>query len=207
MKRISPLEAAGVDALIADGQLRQRDERFATQAVHRTKPDPLHDKTPATTTPAVFTPADFTYDPAARTCVCPAGHSLYRKGKQLATKGHVADRFQGAKGICGPCPLRAQCLRTPERTSTRQVAFFTGKTTERLDSHTARTQRRIDEPDQRARHARRFATVEPVFANLCANKHLTRFTLRGRAKVDRQWKLFCLVHNVEKLAKHGVAAA
>jgi len=32
---------------------------------------------------------------------------------------------------------------------------------------------------------------------------LNRFTLRGRQKVDTQWKLFCLVHNIEKLAHHG----
>jgi hypothetical protein len=33
-----------------------------------------------------------------------------------------------------------------------------------------------------------------------------RFTLRGRVKVDGQWKLFCLVQNIEKLAHHGYAA-
>jgi hypothetical protein len=35
------------------------------------------------------------------------------------------------------------------------------------------------------------------------NKRLNRFTLRGRQKVDTQWKLYCLVHNIEKLAHHG----
>ena len=58
----------------------------------------------------------------------------------------------------------------------------------------------------RAQYAQRFAAVEPVFANLRANKRLDRFTLRGRLKVDTQWKLFCLVHNIEKLAKSGYAA-
>jgi hypothetical protein len=48
--------------------------------------------------------------------------------------------------------------------------------------------------------------VEPVFANLRANKRLDRFTLRGRTKVDTQWKLYGLVHNIEKLAKNGYAA-
>ena len=47
--------------------------------------------------------------------------------------------------------------------------------------------------------------MEPVFANLRYNKGLDRFTLRGRSKVDAQWKLFCLVHNIEKLAHHGYA--
>jgi hypothetical protein len=67
-------------------------------------------------------------------------------------------------------------------------------------------QRRIDEPASRARYAQRFAVVEPVFANLRYNKWLDRFTLRRRTKVDGQWKLFCLVQNIEKLADHGYAA-
>jgi hypothetical protein len=53
--------------------------------------------------------------------------------------------------------------------------------------------------------ARRFATVEPVFSNLRHNKRLDRFTLRGRKNVDGQWRLYCLVHNIENLAHHGYA--
>jgi hypothetical protein len=53
--------------------------------------------------------------------------------------------------------------------------------------------------------AARFATVEPVFGNLRHNKRLGRFTLRGREKVDGQWKLYCLGHNIEKLGHHGYA--
>ena len=56
----------------------------------------------------------------------------------------------------------------------------------------------------RARIARRFATVEPVFGNLL-NKGLDRFTLRWRTKVDGQWKLYCLARNMEKLARNGYA--
>ncbi len=41
--------------------------------------------------------------------------------------------------------------------------------------------------------------------NLRHNKRLNRFTLRGQRKVDRQWRLYCLVHNIEKLAKAGFA--
>mgnify|MGYP000004574342 CR=1 FL=1 len=61
----------------------------------------------------------------------------------------------------------------------------------------------IDSEEGKARYGRRFATVEPVFGNLRHNKRLDRFTLRGRRKVDTQWKLYCLVHNIEKLAHHG----
>ena len=64
---------------------------------------------------------------------------------------------------------------------------------------------RIDSPAGRHRIGQRFATVEPVFGNLRANKRLDRFTLRGKQKVDGQWKLYCLVHNIEKLAHNGYA--
>ena len=65
--------------------------------------------------------------------------------------------------------------------------------------------RAIDSEEGRRRYGQRLATVEPVFANIRYNKRLNRFTLRGRQKVDTQWKLFCLVHNIEKLAHHGYA--
>ena len=69
----------------------------------------------------------------------------------------------------------------------------------------AQMKRKLDSEEGRRRYGQRFATVEPVFANIRYNKGLNRFTLRGRQKVDTQWKLFCLVHNIEKLAHHGSA--
>jgi transposase len=42
---LEALAAMGVSALVADNGMRARDERFADQAKHRAKPDPLWDKT------------------------------------------------------------------------------------------------------------------------------------------------------------------
>jgi len=195
-----------LDALIADGDMRRRDDRLATQDSHRTAPHPLRAVTGGRAEPRVFQPTDFTYDAEAHACVCPAGHTLRRAGRDVVTRGFVAERFRGDRPTCGPCALRAQCLRTPERTPVRQVAFFRGKAASTPETHTERMKRRLDTPEGRAQYGRRFATVEPVFGNLRANKRLDRFTLRGRTKVDAQWKLYCLVHNVEKLAHHGYAA-
>src|SRR5450759_565854 len=195
-----------VDALIADNEMRKRDERFATHDRYKDAPDPLHDKTRVATTPSIFQPSDFTYDADARTCTCPAGKSLYRKGQNLVTNGFVSEQFRGTKRDCAPCALRAQCLRSPEKTVARQVAFFRGRVEPAPETHTARMKTQIDSPSGRAHYAQRFAAVEPVFANVRYNKGLDRFTLRGRTKVDGQWKLFCLVHTIEKLANAGYAA-
>lgn len=59
----------------------------------------------------------------------------------------------------------------------------------------------IDSPKGRAIYGRRIGTVEPVFANLRHNKRLARFTLRGRCKVRTQWRLSCLVNNIEAIAR------
>ncbi len=208
---LEALAAMRVAALIADNEMRRRDERFATQDRYTALPNPLHNK--ATPTPAsspCFTPNDFVYDADARTCTCPAGKSLYRKGRANMTKDYVGEHFRGAKRDCVPCALRAQCLRTPDTTAVRNVAFFRGRvepdTRHPRETHTMRMKARIDSAIGREQYGRRFATVEPVFANLRHNKRLDRFTLRGRTKVDGQWKLYCLVHNIEKLANAGYAA-
>jgi hypothetical protein len=66
--------------------------------------------------------------------------------------------------------------------------------------------RRLDSDAGRQQYERRLGIIELVFANLRYNKRLARFTLRGRTKVDGQWKLFALVHNIEKLARWRGAA-
>ena len=201
------LAALEVPALIADPDMRKRDERFADREHHTTASNPLHDKS-STTTKAlpVFAPSDFTYDADARTCVCPAGKSLYREGASNVTNGYVGEQFHGAKRDGAPCALRDQCLRTPTATVVRNAAFFRGREDAETETHTMRMQQRLDAPEGREQYGRRFATVEPVFANVRFNKRLDRFTLRGRTKVHGQWLLFCLVHHIEKLTHAGYAA-
>jgi len=193
-----------IEALIADNNMRSRDERFADQGKYKALPDPIHDKGGKPKQAARYQPKDFDYDPQAGTCVCPAGKQLYGNGSGCTINGYAAVKFQGAQRDCLPCTHRDRCLLTPQKTKTRQVAFFQGKADGQA-SYTDEMKQRIDSPEGRARYGRRFATVEPVFGNLRHNKQLNRFTLRGRKKVDAQWKLYCLVHNIEKLAHHGYA--
>ena len=198
---------AGQDrpALIADNLMRKRDERFKDQDKYKVTPDPLYDKAHPKKTARHYRPVDFNYDAEGGTCVCPAGKSLYQNGTNCIHNGHIAVKFQGAQRDCVPCTQRDKCLRKPDTTRTRQVCFFRGKAPGGAASYTDLMKRAIDSERGRALYGRRFATVEPVFGNIRHNKGLDRFTLRGQKKVDTQWKLYCLVHNIEKLAHHGYA--
>jgi transposase len=197
------LDDRKIAALVADNGMRKRDERFATQERHASRPDPLANKSKDNKKAKLYQTRDFLYDADTRTCICPAGKTLYRWGTGTDYNGFAAVRFAGAPRDCRPCQQRHQCLRYPDKTEVRSVAIVLHRLRPSPQSHTDRMKKRIDSAEGRARYGRRFATVEPVFANLRYNKGLDRFTLRGKEKVDAQWKLFCLVHNIEKLAHYG----
>jgi transposase len=199
------LHDAGVPALVADGLMRRRDERFAGQMRYKALPDPLYDKAACGKPSELkFQPADFHFDPATNTCICPAGKKLYSSGSACTVNGRRHHKFKGAKRDCVPCTMRDRCLRYPERTAIRQVAFFDKNQRSPL-RYTERMKHAIDSLRGRRLYGRRIAIVEPVFANLRHNKRLDRFTLRTQPKVNTQWNLYCLVHNIEKLAHHGYA--
>lgn len=192
----------GIPALVADNGMRGRDERFKGREKYKVRPDPIYDKAHPKKGARHYRPQDFDYDAKAGTCICPAGKRLYQNGANCIHNGRIGTKFQGALRDCGPCDQRVRCLRHPERTPTRQVVFFRGKVGQE-GSPSERMKRAIDSPEGKALYGKRLGTVEPVFANIRHNKGLDRFTLRGQRKVDGQWKLYCLVHNIEKLAKYG----
>jgi len=63
---------------------------------------------------------------------------------------------------------------------------------------------RVDSQQGKAIYDHRMSVVEPVFGS---NKRLNRVSLRTKKKVQGQWQLYCLVHNIEKLANYGQLAA
>ena len=43
--------------------------------------------------------------------------------------------------------------------------------------------------------------MEPVFVHVCYHRGPNRFTMRGRVKVDIQWRSFTLVHNLGEIVR------
>ena len=105
---------------------------------------------------------------------------------------------------CQTCTLRSQCLKKPGSLRGRQVTHFEPKV-RNPSNPSERMKRAIDSERGRRLYSQRIGTGEPVFGNLRHNKRLTRLNLRGREKVNAQWHLYCMVHNIEKLANSGWA--
>ena len=128
--------------------------------------------------------------------------SIYTTARDLHYQTYTAKAVD-----CNACKLSSQCLRGPLKPNDgrgRQVSRFEPKPKD-LAHPSERMRQAIDSPRGRQLYSQRIGTVEPVFANIRHNKRLTRLNHRGRAKVNTQWNLYCMVHNIEKLAKNGYA--
>ena len=201
---LKALKEQDIPALIADNQMRSRDEAFAEQSKYRTIT--LHDKTgieaQSKAREGLYQVSEFTYDKDNNCAICPMGQSLYSAGSNIKAKGAVFHRFKGTVRGCVPCENRHLCLRYPNKTRFRTVAIMVGRQ-DRSQEPTTQMREAIDSPEGRRRYSQRMGTVEPVFANIRHNKQLSRFTLRGKCKVNAQWNMYCMVHNIEKIATMG----
>ncbi len=202
---IQHLKDHNIPALIADNQMRSRDERFGTQDKYKAHPDPLSQKK-ATGQPKEvkrFGPKDFRFNDD-NTATCPAGNVMTSPGSIYTTATGLHYQTYTAKAMdCNACRLSSQCLKGPLKPNDgrgRQVTRFEPKPKD--PNHPSQRMREaIDSPKGRQLYSQRIGTVEPVFANIRHNKRLTRLNHRGREKVNTQWNLYCMVHNIEKLSK------
>ena len=97
--------------------------------------------------------------------------------------------------------LKARCLSKPT-TSRRYLSVPVNTQPPNLIDE---MKAKIDTEQGKQIYARRLGVVEPVFANICVQKRMTRFTLRTKLKVDVQWPRtrFALVHNIGKIQAFG----
>jgi hypothetical protein len=184
-----------IEAYIPDIQFRKRDARFANQPRFQ---DGLHGRRRPEARPSLFTPADFSYDESKQVYLCPNGKELRCHARNQSNRFRTYDVYQARTQDCAACPLRSRCLSKPT-SSRRYLSVPVDQQPNLIDQMKAR----IDTQEGRRIYARRLGIVEPVFANICVHKRMHRFTLRSKWKVDVQWRLFALVHNIAKIHSCG----
>jgi len=196
----------GIDAYIVDTQFRKRDPRFS--GIDKYKERFRKERAEYFGVADLYRPhRDFTISEDKTHCICPAGKRLYRNGGNVVVNGQRAVKFHGRLTDCRVCELRGRCLRHPERTEARQVYFFQGSAAPKPETFTQKMKRKIDSVKGRLIYNRRLGTAEPVFAHIRYALGLSRFTLRGKRKVNTQWLLYCAVHNLLKVHRYGLQLA
>lgn len=199
------LSEKGIDAYVADNQFRKRDPRFIDY--DRFKKRSRKERSKYYGRKGLFTTKDFTFAKDLSHCICPAGKRLYRSGYKVKMKNFVATKFKAPKSACVPCELRSQCLRKPEKTEIRQVAYFHGRSEAGKTTFSERMKTKIDSTAGRLIYSLRVGIVEPPFAHICQVMGLNRFSHRGKKKVNTQWNLFTIVHNIKKIHRYGLELA
>ena len=179
---------AGVNAYIPDTQFRKRDPRFKDKKRFNPK-----NKKPK------FTKEDFTYNKEQDIFICKNGKILKKEGHECKIKDWTYQKYVAKQAECSKCPIRNNCLE--KNTTRRRTLMLQIKIDNR--NHSAEMIKKIDTVLGREIYSMRMQIVEPVFANIRTHKKLNRFTLRTKEKVNIQWLLFCIVHNLGKIAKYG----
>lgn len=191
-----------INAYIPDNRFRSRDPKFTDQKAkygkrHQTGKPLTNKRIPA---------SEFAFDSVNSTCVCPAGEALWINHRGKDQKGNDKITFEGKLTKCRCCDLKVQCMRNPQSANHRKghgrLVTFILKTHKKRN-YTDWMKARVDSSEGKMIYSHRMSTVEPVFGNMGMNKRLNRFSLRGKRKVQGQWQLYCMVHNIEKIMNYG----
>jgi len=177
-----------LDAYIPDNKFRNRDERFSSRVGYR----PRSKK---------FSFADFQYDRDQDQYICPNGKRLKKNTKPRQYKGKLLKSYVSKETDCGPCQLRAKCLRYKDA-KRRHFTYYADASGNNISQAMVK---KIETEKGRKIYPQRIAIVEPVFANIRVQKRMDKFNLRGKIKVNIQWLLYCMIHNIEKIANYGFA--
>jgi len=177
-----------IEVIIPDPQFRQRDPDFEGRKKEKVKKR--------------FDKEDFKYNGKKKIYVCPNGKILTYKGK-IKLRNNEGEKYQASVKDCGRCPLVGKCINLKHKQAkkskkhSRTLYIITRK----HENLSEKMREKIDNPAYRELYSRRQQIIEPTFSDIAYCKGMNRFTLRGTEKVDIQWKMYCIVHNIWKCIK------
>ena len=170
-KNLQQVLDKGIDAYIPDANY-QGDKRGKQQAPGDT----------------LFSRSCFTRDELQDCFICPAGkqlhfsHMVNAKGKDPARMYRCRDFAQ--------CPLRSQCSKARNGRSIILNAY---------DDQFRVMRTKLDSAHGKRLYAKRKHIVEPVFGHIKAVMGFCGFMLRGLTKVNGEFALVCMAHNLRKI--------
>jgi transposase len=144
---------------------------------------------------------DFKYKKNGDYYKCPNGKKLVYK-KTETVGGHEGREYKANVKDCRVCPLNSKCLKSKKDPS--ELISGRGLFISECNSSGSlirALRKKLNTQEYQDLYAYRIQIIEPVFSNITCCKRLYRFSLRGRLKVNGQWQLYCMVHNLGKCLK------
>ena len=141
---------------------------------------------------------DFKYNKKYDYYLCPGGRRLTNKGA-VVWGGKEGNNYQADVKDCRVCKHYSNCIRSKKKRSEikrGRVLWITESN--KPGNLCTKMRRKLNMEAYQDRYSYRIGIIEPVFANITNCKKLNRFSLRGAEKVNGQWQLYCITHNLGK---------
>lgn len=124
--------------------------------------------------------------------VCPTGQKMNKthQSKRTTEAGYTQHLSHYQAQNCEGCPLRGQCFKAKGNRSIER--------NHNLERHKERTRELLLNEKGIQKRKQRTADVEPVFAQLKHNNGFRRFSLKGFKKVELEFGLMAIAHNLRK---------
>lgn len=142
----------------------------------------------------MFLPQNLYYNKGQDYFVCPMGQHLVKKGDgtRVSDNGYSSKVSYYQAANCNGCPLRGQCHKA-KGNRTIEVNF-------RLKELKQKAKERLVSDIGLYHRSKRPIEPEAVFGQLKSNNMFNRFSLRGLSKVNVEFGLMAIAHNLRKLA-------
>lgn len=141
----------------------------------------------------IFLAQNLFYNPQEDYFVCPMGQHLNKigQGKRSSANGYISTVTYYQATRCEGCPLRGQCHQSKTE---RRI-----EVNHRLKELKQKAKERLLSEEGLKHRSKRPIEVEAVFGQLKSNNRFNRFTLRGLEKVEIEFGLMALGHNLRKM--------
>lgn len=142
-----------------------------------------------------FLPQNLFYNQEKDFYVCPMGQRMekVKDAKRTSTNGYEANVTKYQATRCEGCPLRGMC----HKAKGNRVIEINYRLQELKD----KAKKLLNSELGLAHRSKRPIEVEAVFGQLKNNNKFNRFTLRGLEKVNLEFGLMAMAHNLRKMAK------
>jgi transposase len=124
--------------------------------------------------------------------VCPIGQKMHKthQSQKTTEAGYKQNLSHYQAQKCQGCPLRSQCFKAKGNRSIER--------NHNLERHKQKTRELLLSEIGIQKRKQRSADVEPVFAQLKHNNGFRRFSLKGIKKVELEFGLMAIAHNLRK---------
>ena len=148
----------------------------------------------------IFLTQNLFYNPQEDYFVCPMGQHLNKigQGKRTSANGYVSTITYYQATRCEGCPLRGQCHQSKTE---RRI-----EVNHRLKELKQKARKRLLSEEGLKHRSKRPIEVEAVFGQLKSNNKFNRFTLRGLDKVEIEFGLMALGHNLRKMVAKNISS-